>query len=355
MVHFLFLFFASGCSDFSINPWNSFRTRGESFSLAGKYEEAWQASLDALFAEGIPIQVSDVSRGFIQSKTFLLYSREYKAWSRKPLFAPSGYCMIEIGIGRESEEITQVGIRAFFRRKYPIYFFGVGKEDKSRGIFEKLLLGRINDHLVKKKWPKLESIFVGCNFRFDTRLSHYRIAEAEPGSLAYEQGLRTGDVLLEIDGKDIQYGNLFEFFLDAEGEKVSKFKVRRGRKKMEIPVSIFHIDPKSPRLGMIVRRDKLFRNFNLEEVLEDSPAEIAGLRKGDILLKQNGMALDGWVPYYRAAVNQNQRSEQVFLIERNGVELTRSVVAGRGFGKKDPKAPHEVSPGTISRIKPERG
>lgn len=315
----LILFFTSGFL-FQGKP------KQRTFTLPGSFVEAWEATAEVLKAEEIPVLKEDKENGYIQTQTFPLYKREYKAWTNAPALSSAGYCVLEIGVVEIAPSVTVVGIKALFKRKQGFYLMGYRKKDKSRGGFEKLLAGRINDRLVKKKYPKLENIVVGCNFRYSEELAKYTIAEADKQSLGYEQGLRNKDVLLAIDGTEINPGNLFRFFLEVEGEVVRKFKLKRGREELEIPVSVFYLDPQAPRFGFTVARDEESGKFKVEKVAQNSPAQAAGFQTGDFLLKENGFFLNGWKPYYQALLAEKAGAEQTFLIERNGINSSIKVI-----------------------------
>ena len=316
----LFFIFLANCTSLFASA-----SKGESFPLIGSYQEVWEAALETLKKEEIPIYLADVSKGYIQSKTFPLFNKEYKAWAKKPTFARSGLCLVEVGVIKQDDRVTTVGVHTYFRRESNFYFFGFGNKDKSRGVFEKLLIGRINDTLVKKQLPKLNSIIVGCSFRYDVEKDRYVIAEVRPGGLADEQGLRTGDTLEQIDGKIINPDNLFQLITDTDGERIRVFTVKRRKQTLQVPVSVFYADPKTPRVGISVEREGLSGRFKIINVMKNSPAEEAGLRIGDFILEQNGVLINGWRSYYRALVQAQKSNGRTFVIERNGQSQTKVV------------------------------
>lgn len=305
---------------FSLFP--SSKTKSRAFPFPGSYEEVWQATLETLKEEGIPLHRVDVSKGYIQTQTFSLFKEEYRVWAKKPLFVGPGFCMLEIGIVSQSPSVTLVGIKAHFKRKSGLYLFGYRKKDPSRGLFEKLIAGRINNHLIQKKFPRLKYTVLGCHLRYEESLSRYIVAEVDPGGLGYEQGLRNGDILLEIDGTEVNPGNLFQFLLAGEGETVKTFALKRGKKELTFSVSIFYLNPKAPILGFRAARDPETGKFKVEEVEAGSPAEKAGLRAGDLLLKEDEIPLDSWRNYYRALISAKPGKRRTFLIEREGNALT---------------------------------
>lgn len=319
----LFVFLAGTLIGFS--PFPS-KPKACSFTLPGTLDEAWEATCETLEKEAIPVLIGDKERGYIQTNTFSLYKKEYRAWCKAPVLSSSGFCVLEIGLANAGPSVTAVGIKALFKRKSGFYFLGFRKRDASRGVFEKLLAGRINDRLLKKKFPKLDHLVVGCNFRFDEKLGKYLIAEITPAGLGYEQGLRNKDVLLKIDGEEINPGNLFNFFLDVTGEVQRTFSLKRGEEEIKVPVSVFYLDPGLPHAGLSVARDEKTGKFRVVTVEKGSPAAQAGLLEGDYLLEENTLRLDGWKNYYRALISERPGAEQVFLVERNGETRSLKII-----------------------------
>lgn len=317
------LFFFLVFSGFSLS---SSKSEGRSFPLPGNFQEVWNATLEILKEEEIPLAVQDQERGYIQTASFPLYKKEYKAWAKAPTLSSSGFCALEIGVVGKDETMTIVGLRAYFKRKTGFSSRGFRRGDKSRGVFEGLLAKQINERLITAKYPKMKDIILGCNLHYDDKTAHYMITEADPDGLAYEQGLRNGDFLSKIDDTQVTPGNLFDFFLSINGEAMKKFTIVRDKETMEFPVVAFFMDPVAPRLGFRIDRDSRTGQFRVSEVREGSPANQAGLLPGDVLLKQNGLLLDNWKNYYRAILAQKEGAPQVFQISRVGELLEKTIV-----------------------------
>ncbi|MFH1800285.1 MAG: hypothetical protein ABH891_05520 [Candidatus Omnitrophota bacterium] len=314
------------CLLFSGFSLSSSKSEGRSFPLPGNFEEVWNATLATLEAEKIPLATADKARGYIQSATFPLYKKEYKEWAKAPSLSSSGFCALEIGIVEKDPTMTVVGIRAYFKRKTGFSSKGFRKKDGSRGRFEGLLGKNIHERLVEAKFPAIKSVILGCDLHYDDKTAHYFIAGADPSTLAYEQGLRNGDVLLKIAGQDVTPGNLFGFFLNVQGESLKKFTILREEGEMELPVSIFFLNSDAPHMGFRVERDPKTLRFKITEVRAGSPAAREGFLPGDILLKQNNFLLDGWKNYYRAILAQKDGEVQVFQIERSGKFLEKKII-----------------------------
>lgn len=316
------LFLCLLSSGFSLS---SSKSEGRSFPLPGNFEEVWNATLATLEAEKIPLATTDKARGYIRSVTFPLYKKEYKEWAKAPSLSSSGFCALEIGIVEKDPTMTVVGIRAYFKRKTGLSSKGFRKTDGSRGRFEGLLGKNINERLVEAKFPALKSVILGCDLHYDDKTARYFIAGADPSTLAYEQGLRNGDVLMKIAGQDVTPGNLFGFFLNIPGETMKKFTILRKEGELELPISIFFLNPDAPHLGFRVERDPKTLSFMIARVRAGSPAEREGFLPKDILLKQNSILLNSWENYYRAILAQKDEEPQIFQIERRGKLLEKKI------------------------------
>lgn len=313
------------CLLFSGFSLSSSTSGGRSFPLPGNFEEVWKATLATLEAEKIPLDTVDKARGYIRSATFPLYKKEYKEWAKAPSLSSSGFCALEIGIVEKDATMTVVGIKAYFKRKTGFSSKGFRRSDGSRGVFEGSLGKNIHERLVETKFPALKSVILGCDLHYDDKTAHYFIAGADASTLAYEQGLRNGDVLVKIAGQEVTPGNLFGFFLNIQGESLKKFTVLRQEGELELPISIFFLNPDAPHLGFRVERDPKTLRFEIASVRQGSPAERGGFLPGDILLKQNSLLLDSWENYYRAILAQKDGEVQKFQVERSGKLLEKKI------------------------------
>jgi hypothetical protein len=325
----LFLFFLF--SGFSLS---SSQSAGRAFPLPGNFEDVWTATLATLESEKIPIAVTNKKDGYIQTATFPLYKKEYKQWAKAPMISSQGFCALEIGIVEKDPTMTVVGIKAYFKRKSGLSSRVLSrKTDESRGVFEGLLGYRIHEKLVEKKFPRVKSVVLGCDLHYEDKIAQYVIANVEEHQLAFEQGLRNGDVLLKIDGAAVTPGNIFGFLLNTQGEVLRNFTVFRDKEEVKVPVSIFYLDPAAPHSGFRVERDPKTRAFRVADVQLRSPADEAGLLPGDILLEQNDVTLDSWRNYYRAILAEKEGVPQIFRIERDGKTSEKKIIPA---GKQGP-------------------
>ncbi len=324
---------------------SSSKSEGRSFPLPGNFEEVWNATLVTLEAEKIPLVTTDKARGYIRSATFPLYKKEYKEWAKAPTLSSSGFCALEIGVVEKDPTLTIVGIKAYFKRKTGLSSKGFRKSDGSRGRFEGFLGKNIHERIVTAKFPALKSVILGCDLRYDDKTARYFIAGADASTLAYEQGLRNGDVLVKISGKDVTPGNLFGFFLNLQSESLRKFTVLREEGELELPISIFFLNPDAPHFGFHVERDPKTLRFVVTNVRAGSPAERVGFLPKDILLQQNGFLLDRWENYYRAILAQKEGEAQKFQIERRGKLLEKKILPEGGASPASVEKPTLMLPG----------
>jgi len=101
-------------------------------------------------------------------------------------------------------------------------------------------------------------------------------------SPGFDQGLRTGDLILELDGEVIRDWESLEELL-AESDGVQVFTIERSDKILTIPV-IGEKTEQGFRYGLSVIRKPI-----IGSVRPATPERDASLKKGDLILKANGM------------------------------------------------------------------
>jgi len=119
------------------------------------------------------------------------------------------------------------------------------------------------------------------------------VADVEPGGAAALAGIEPGDVILEFgDHPLFEYGRspleLFDLVRESPVEEPIALLIQRGEQIFEATIRL----KLSPRLGISIQgRDG--PGILVMQVGEDSPAEAAGIRKGDIILEYGETALRG--------------------------------------------------------------
>lgn len=122
-----------------------------------------------------------------------------------------------------------------------------------------------------------------------------RIARVIPGSPADRAGLRPGDVIVEADGQPVRWQLQLQHVLGPKYDfDTVTLKIRRGEKLLEfpkIPLTAPKEMPRPPFAGLLPLRDDPRPGVVIRYVFPNSPAEKAGLRAGDHLVRLDGTYL----------------------------------------------------------------
>ena len=78
-------------------------------------------------------------------------------------------------------------------------------------------------------------------------------------------------------------------------------------------------------MGIHLAWDEEAREFWVSKVETESPAEQAGVRIRDVILKEGGIPMNSWTNYYRALARDQDQVKIKFEIERNGKILSLAV------------------------------
>lgn len=158
------------------------------------------------------------------------------------------------------------------------------------------------------------------------------VGQVEPQSIAAQAGLRTGDEILQVDGRETldwsavhlqllsHLGNTGEIRLNVQGRdsfvpRELRLPVKQWLEGQEEPdpLGALGIQPYRPEIPAV-----------LHEVVVGSPAERAGLQTGDRILAVDQQPIDNW----SALVERIRQSAGVSLqleVERDGRVLQISV------------------------------
>lgn len=125
------------------------------------------------------------------------------------------------------------------------------------------------------------------------------VGEVEDNSPAEKAGLKKGDHILKVDGKAIKSADVFRSLMQAKlsGEKV-ELSVERGKETMTLSPALIAtsrmMTPNQQKggIGVTVEETKDGIGIQLKSVNANGPAEEAGLKIGDVLLKLDGKMLD---------------------------------------------------------------
>ena len=155
-----------------------------------------------------------------------------------------------------------------------------------------------------------------------------RVADGNPAAAA---GLKTGDVIIAVDGRPAQYWEDVDRAVAASDGRPLTLTVKRGDSTLPLTVTPQRTTIQDP----ILRETKTVLDIGagpqsvpqITSVASGSPAEQAGLRPGDVVLSivgQRVYAADDLVQAIRARPRQPVPIE----IERDGRRLTLTVTPG---------------------------
>ncbi len=181
----------------------------------------------------------------------------------------------------------------------------------------------------KSVWKRMAIVFAGPFFNFILAfvLSIILIGKigydpcvvysVEEGSAADEAGLAAGDRIVRINGTKVNfYGDYNLWLIENEGE-VMNITYERGGESYTTKLVPEYIDEDVYQMGVLMEQD----NPVISSVSDDTPAEEAGLKSGDIIKSINGTAVtvtDEVSPLVKA----NGDNELTLVVDRGGEEMT---------------------------------
>jgi len=165
------------------------------------------------------------------------------------------------------------------------------------------------------------------------------VAQVAPGSAAEKAGLKSGDVITEVNGEPIERGGQLSALIgmSAPGDKVH-LKVWRDKQPRDVEVKLGNATeqaeasaggtdeaPDGARLGLALRpltkaeqkQAKLDHGMVVQDA--DGPAAHAGVQPGDVLLAVNGKPVNSLDDV--RGVLKGKPKNVALLIERDGERI----------------------------------
>jgi len=167
------------------------------------------------------------------------------------------------------------------------------------------------------------------------------VVQVEPNSPADKAGLKPGDIVLSLDGKDIiDSGDLPHIVgLLAPGEKIMAVLVRKGKKK-SLEMIIGALPKVESQVKSLIKPDKLglivaeieddgmgsWRTGVLvTEVAPNSVASKAGITKGDVIMQLGHYSIDNPSDYFEAAKKLPVGQPVAIRLVRQGRSIFKSL------------------------------
>lgn len=164
------------------------------------------------------------------------------------------------------------------------------------------------------------------------------VADVVASGPAAAAGVKVGDVIVEFDGHPVNESNELPMLVARTPlEKQVSLKILRDKAPMDLSVTIAELQDDeaqvaggggdSEKLGLTVQTltPEIAENLGVEEtkgvvvtaVESDSPAEEAGLRRGDVILEVNRTAVEN-ADDYKGALKKVEKGKNVLFLVRRG-------------------------------------
>ncbi len=165
-----------------------------------------------------------------------------------------------------------------------------------------------------------------------------QVTEVADGSPAAEAGVKTGDILVEYNGKPVPKSHEFPSVIadTAPGQKAT-IKFIRDKKEQTVSVKIGElpddsdanqqVEARDPEIGLRVQRitPEAARRLGLSstrgvlvvEVQSGSPADLVGLEPADVIREVNKRPVTN-VKDFERAVRQGRRGDRILLLVQRG-------------------------------------
>jgi Do/DeqQ family serine protease len=154
------------------------------------------------------------------------------------------------------------------------------------------------------------------------------VTDVVKGSPAEKAGIKTGDLILKIDGREVKNSIQLRAYVQSKkpGDRV-KLKILRDGKEMEIRVTLGSADkfasaqPSKERsqntkdIGISVREER--GKVIVQSVDPNGPAARVGIQPGDVILKINGKDIKS-IEDYRRAIEEAKAKGSVLMLLQSG-------------------------------------
>jgi serine protease Do len=171
-------------------------------------------------------------------------------------------------------------------------------------------------------------------------LEHARgalVADVVSDGPAAGAGVKVGDVIVEFDGHAVNESNELPMLVARTPiDKQVKLKLLRDKESVDLDVTIAELKDEetqvagggdSEKLGLTVQTltPEIAENLGIDDakgvvvtaVESGSPADDAGLRRGDVILEVNRQAVDD-ADKYKSALKKVEKGKNVLLLVRRG-------------------------------------
>ncbi len=296
------------------------KLRASVFCINAGVTVAWETAQQVFKEMEIPLTLEDSQNHLMTTAFVAADTKRLRSLSSNAKFFSNGRFTLKLFFEEMSPDYTRLHVTLQIRQSK-----WVGKDErllKSRGSFEKFLAYRINQLAIGKQFPDVYQIRIGFDLIPDISSGRYLIRHVEENSPAGESGFRDGDILMEMDHKPVTIrGELFRLLSEVQSERLLTVTIRRRDAEVQIPLWIIRVGESEEKIGMSLSWDAKAKAFHVIDVDSDSRAAKGGLRRGDRLLKEGDLTLNGWSNYYRVLAREKPGVPVTLLVERDGRQI----------------------------------
>ncbi len=156
------------------------------------------------------------------------------------------------------------------------------------------------------------------------------VGDVVSDSIAQKAGFRAGDVLLEVDGREVQTWGEHQFYMLHQAMKGGSLNVKvAGQDGAErvIDLEFSEIDQREISGQPITSQIGLYPpppEARVSRLVENSPAIAADLQPGDLITRVNGTAVGHWFEMAEI-ISQLPGQQAILTINRNGTEFEQAI------------------------------
>jgi regulator of sigma E protease len=169
-------------------------------------------------------------------------------------------------------------------------------------------------------------------FIMGTTVDRPLIGESDPGSIASSAGFEIQDEVLMVGETAIRSWNEFRLEVLDQGLDGGKLQVRVASVDgieylRELDLGEMHLLEKEGDIFDHIGFNQWWPDLltEIDSVVEHSAAEMAGIRKGDIILQIDGVEVDDWKPMVEM-IRKKPGQAMAFVVSRDEIEQTLIVV-----------------------------
>lgn len=148
------------------------------------------------------------------------------------------------------------------------------------------------------------------------------LVAVRPGTLAYKSGLRTGDEILRINAQKVLNWKTLELLAKNTSMTVDLDRMEDGKKKT---VTLQTLADSSKTIASIDDFGLEHPDLYLDQVVKDSPAEKADLKRGDKITAINGTPITAWDQVLQTIKSYDGKDAITMTIQREGTELLKKL------------------------------